>query len=53
LVFSDGGIESIIIESVPVTHFNVSGSGIEVPVGASIAHHESLEVGLEVPCLSS
>lgn len=36
----------------PISHFNVGGGCVDVPVGASISDHESFKVGFEVRSLS-
>jgi hypothetical protein len=40
-------VESSVVKGVPVSHFDVGGSAIELVVGNTIADHETLEVGLE------
>ena len=42
----ESSIGGIIIESVPVGHLSIGDSAVYTPVGASIAHHESLQVQL-------
>jgi hypothetical protein len=46
LVVSNGLVKSVVIQTVPIPHLNVSWSSVEVPVGASISDHEPFEVQL-------